>query len=441
MQMCPSRPRTCSRSPYWARRPPSLRPSDNASVPLTNVDQTSGVSRGNHDSDNRELPQFFCIPGERSVYKEKIDGGSLVHRRDFPKSVTVGVDKFRSDAVSARANTRAVNAVVRGISMARYRLSRLALTLSFSIYILAWPLVVDAASSMFWTDFSTGKIERANLDGSARQVLVMGSPGNPHGIVLDAANGHMYWTEYGADTSQGHSIRRANLNGTDVVDIVVRLPGLPAGLALDSVVGRLYWTDADERTSAIRRVNIDGTDLQTLLDTSSPRAIVLTTTRMYWTDWQAGTLESAALDGTDRRILRMDLSLPYGLAVDEVRGVIYWSDSGSNRIRQADLSGNDARDVAVVNDPVAIALDQFAGRLYWGDAGGSRIHTINTDGTSAVEILAIDSPPDATYGIALLLTPGPTDAEDCKNGRWRTFQFPRSFKNQGDCMQFVNTGK
>lgn len=35
----------------------------------------------------------------------------------------------------------------------------------------------------------------------------------------------------------------------------------------------------------------------------------------------------------------------------------------------------------------------------------------------------------------------PATKADCKNGGWRRFNFPRSFKNQGDCIQFVNTGR
>jgi hypothetical protein len=35
----------------------------------------------------------------------------------------------------------------------------------------------------------------------------------------------------------------------------------------------------------------------------------------------------------------------------------------------------------------------------------------------------------------------PTNKEQCKNGGWKRFDFPRTFKNQGDCIQFVNTGK
>jgi hypothetical protein len=36
---------------------------------------------------------------------------------------------------------------------------------------------------------------------------------------------------------------------------------------------------------------------------------------------------------------------------------------------------------------------------------------------------------------------GPTTKEQCKNGGWATFTVPRRFKNQGDCIKYVNTGK
>ena len=34
-----------------------------------------------------------------------------------------------------------------------------------------------------------------------------------------------------------------------------------------------------------------------------------------------------------------------------------------------------------------------------------------------------------------------TTAAQCKNDGWKTFNTPRTFKNQGDCIQYVNTGK
>jgi hypothetical protein len=35
----------------------------------------------------------------------------------------------------------------------------------------------------------------------------------------------------------------------------------------------------------------------------------------------------------------------------------------------------------------------------------------------------------------------PTAANQCKDGGWKTYNTPRAFKNQGDCIQYVNTGK
>ncbi len=35
----------------------------------------------------------------------------------------------------------------------------------------------------------------------------------------------------------------------------------------------------------------------------------------------------------------------------------------------------------------------------------------------------------------------PTNKDQCKNGGWQIFNTPRTFMNQGDCIQFVNTGR
>jgi hypothetical protein len=35
----------------------------------------------------------------------------------------------------------------------------------------------------------------------------------------------------------------------------------------------------------------------------------------------------------------------------------------------------------------------------------------------------------------------PTSKEQCKGDGWQSFVLPRTFKNQGDCIQYVNTGK
>ena len=41
----------------------------------------------------------------------------------------------------------------------------------------------------------------------------------------------------------------------------------------------------------------------------------------------------------------------------------------------------------------------------------------------------------------IAFTPLPTSKDQCKDDGWQRFNFPFSFKNQGDCIQLINTGK
>ena len=56
--------------------------------------------------------------------------------------------------------------------------------------------------------------------------------------------------------------------------------------------------------------------------------------------------------------------------------------------------------------------------------------------SSVVDVVVMD---DFIYGEPLVGPP--IDKDQCKKGGWAEFEFPRAFKNQGDCIQFVNTGK
>lgn len=80
---------------------------------------------------------------------------------------------------------------------------------------------------------------------------------------------------------------------------------------------------------------------------------------------------------------------------------------------------------------------------YFRDAEGNPTRTVSrvlyrTSGTAAPATAGngflIDNLALATYG------PPPTSAEQCKRDGWRSFTNP-TFKNQGDCIQFLNTGK
>ena len=84
-----------------------------------------------------------------------------------------------------------------------------------------------AGGKMYWTDPGTGKIQRADLDGTEVQDLVTSGLSDPQGIAVDGAGGKMYWTDRGSD-----KIQRANLDGSGVEDVVTTGLEDPWGIAL-----------------------------------------------------------------------------------------------------------------------------------------------------------------------------------------------------------------
>jgi hypothetical protein len=108
---------------------------------------------------------------------------------------------------------------------------------------------------MYWSEYTAGRIRRANLDGSGVTTLLQGLP-SPLCVALDLAGGKTYWSGF---TGQ---ILRANLDGSGKEILVRNLNG-PVGIALDVARGQMYWTDI--LGADIRRANLDGTGQETLV--------------------------------------------------------------------------------------------------------------------------------------------------------------------------------
>ncbi|MEG1265118.1 MAG: Ig-like domain-containing protein, partial [Myroides sp.] len=114
-------------------------------------------------------------------------------------------------------------------------------------------------------------VKRANLDGSNVETLAAGAnnferPGN---IALDIANGYLYVID--THFLSGKGLLRYNLDGTGRT-VIVPHPGNGAnvgfvGIALDLTNGKIYFTQASSTASldVIKRVNIDGSGMQTLV--------------------------------------------------------------------------------------------------------------------------------------------------------------------------------
>ncbi|HRX84959.1 MAG TPA: hypothetical protein P5572_08070, partial [Phycisphaerae bacterium] len=86
-----------------------------------------------------------------------------------------------------------------------------------------------SAGWLYWVDSGSGRLERAHLDGTARETLRTGLE-TPEALTLDVAGGWVYWTERG-----GALIRRADLTGQNVQTVVaIAFPGHGLALALRS---------------------------------------------------------------------------------------------------------------------------------------------------------------------------------------------------------------
>jgi hypothetical protein len=277
---------------------------------------------------------------------------------------------------------------------------------------------------LFFLSVSSGQVFSANPDGSDLKVLVSEGRRLPDGIVVDVAAGHLYWTNMGVPSANDGSIERSNLDGSDVIHIVP--PGgtfTPKQLQLDKKGRKLYWSDREGMR--VMRVNLDGSSLETLIDTSEGAArpgkdtkkqcvgIALDVEggKLYWT-------QKGPENGGEGRIFRANLEIPKGqtpvnrkdiellyeklpepidLELDLANGMIYWTDRGDppsgntvNRAPMEPAQKDDREKPEIIfshlEEGIGIALDLKGGRMFLTDLSGS-VYSANLDGSNKKALL------------------------------------------------------
>ena len=108
--------------------------------------------------------------------------------------------------------------------------------------------VIPQASGIIWTDKSSGKIQRSELNGSNVVDVVVGL-NKPVNIAVDAVNDKVYWTE------EAGLIKRANLNGSSIETIKSGLSNRTF-IALDVASGYLFWS-LEKDPGELRRSNLE----------------------------------------------------------------------------------------------------------------------------------------------------------------------------------------
>ncbi|MET3521866.1 3-hydroxyacyl-CoA dehydrogenase [Mesorhizobium abyssinicae] len=269
---------------------------------------------------------------------------------------------------------------------------------------------------LFFLELSGGRIHSMNPDGSGAKVIVTGCR-FPDGIVVDAQAGHIYWTNMGTLNRKDGSIERADFDGSNRKVIVPEgVTHTPKQLHLEKHSGKLYWSDREGMR--VLRANLDGTNVETLVQTGEGIDDSRDATRwcvgitvdpvrrqIYWTqkgpdNSGLGLILRAGIDvpegedpanRTDIEVLFDELPEPIDLELDVKSRVLYWTDRGNppfgNTVNRAAIDSPASKGgmpeivLSDLMEGIGIALDAPSDRMFVTDFGGS-VYSAKLDGSA-----------------------------------------------------------
>lgn len=274
-------------------------------------------------------------------------------------------------------------------------------------------------------------IHRADRDGG-NAVELLSELGLVVDLTVDVAHGKLYWTEIsGSFTTPSGKLRRANLDGTGVQDIVTRDTAVILSVAVDETGDKLYWTEADQHAGKVRRANLDGTNVEDLIMDSMlvplgggalpPRGLEIAEGKMYFVAGpHAVVIARANLDGSGLEVFKRETDGYFAdFVLDAEDGKIYWATFSSaedtaHRIQRANLDGSHVEEIATFADSVVVGIDVDAiGRkIVWTEASGrfglgsggestTRVRQANRDGSAAEDLVVHTTAVHAPQALAL----------------------------------------
>jgi DNA-binding beta-propeller fold protein YncE len=271
---------------------------------------------------------------------------------------------------------------------------------------------------LFFLDNGAGRVLTANPDGSDLKTLIDEGRKGPDGVVVDVAAGHIYWTNMGNFKENDGAILRSDLDGKNITTIVPSGGTFtPKQIKLEKKSGKLYWSDREGMR--VMRANLDGSKIETLVDTShgDPRpgqevrkwcvgiAVDAEGGKFYWTQKGAGNAGDGRIfranieipqgqspaNRTDIELLYENLPEPIDLDLDLANRTLYWTDRGDpprgNTVNRAPMdpqSGNRKEPEILfthLEEGIGLALDLKGGRMFMTDYAGS-LYSANIDGSN-----------------------------------------------------------
>lgn len=267
-------------------------------------------------------------------------------------------------------------------------------------------IAVGADGSVFWAQYRTNTIGRANPDGTGATTIA--TVDGPLGIAVDRSSATLFFT---TDRHFPRTIGRVRPGAQPETLVFGDDVNRPFSIALAEARAKLYWTESIN--GRIRSSAADGNALDTIFDDGissggegpnviarSPLGIAVDEPRglLFWSDLRTGTIFRSRLDGSDAKAIlsRKDgLDMPTALAVDASRGKLYWADPGAESIGRADLNGLYPEIVATaaggVLEPYGLAIDGERRLLYWSDIARNGLYRARLDQAGVEQFLSFDA--------------------------------------------------
>jgi sugar lactone lactonase YvrE len=267
-----------------------------------------------------------------------------------------------------------------------------------------------AVGRLFVLELNAGSIHSMKPDGSDKKTIVT-SGRLPDGIAVDVEAGHIYWTNMGVPDLNDGSIERADINGKNRKVIVPEgVTHTPKQIHLDKENGELYWCDREGMR--VMRANLDGSGIETLVETGRGDKDSRDQTRwcvgitvdpkrrqIYWT-------QKGPTKGNQGRIFRANMDVPKGqtaasrsdievlfdglpepidLELDLENRILYWTDRGDpprgNTVNRAPMDEKAVPQILITHlmEGIGIALDVPGNRMFITDFAGS-VYSADLDG-------------------------------------------------------------
>jgi hypothetical protein len=243
-------------------------------------------------------------------------------------------------------------------------------------------IAVRSANTLFFTEVPTpgmaggqNAVKELQLNPYQVSVVHQGEP-DPVNIAIDP-RGILYWTCRSAGVILEQPLHPGSASAEPLLTGLMR----PTGIAID-LHGTVYFTQVPTPgvgggSNMVSAVSVYDATMVTVLSEGEPEPADVAASRageLYWTCKSAGVILTRSVDGV-KSLLLSGLNQPLGIALDEKRGLLYWTEvptpgvpgsaGGNNKVWVYDLKSQQ-KTLVDAGDPeptdIAVAPN---GNIYW----------------------------------------------------------------------------